>query len=262
VVRKAAICLLAAAAVLVRAATAQDFYETRLRAGEDSLRNNRPVEAISDLKIAAFGLLSRPPLLVEALASLAVAQERAGRLPEVQATLSRFVTVERRFPSWRSAPVAAGLKSEFERIAHARLPASVVASLPALSGGAPPRETGTPARQAEIRPTTPPAIATPRPEVETPTPESTAEDVPPRARTMTRPIYPPAALRAGVGGTVLLRVLVADTGAPLQVEVVQGIRPDLEAAAIGAVVHWTFEPAMKNGRPVRAWTNVAVPFQP
>jgi TonB family protein len=270
--KHAAVWLLAGTALLVsRAAGAQDFYETRLRAGEDSLRGDRPLEAISNLKIAAFGFLDRPPLLEEALACLALAQERAGHGDDEQSTLSRFVEVERRFPSWRRVSMPADLRVEFLRLARSRVAASVMASLPAFAEGAPPPEA--PPRQAEVRPPVRTPTASPRrpPEpapsgvgagAETFTPEAVTVDVPPRARTVTRPVYPAAALRSGVGGVVLLRVLVSETGQPLQVEVVRGIRSDLADAAIAALQRWTFDPARKNGRPVRAWTTISIPFQP
>jgi outer membrane biosynthesis protein TonB len=48
----------------------------------------------------------------------------------------------------------------------------------------------------------------------------------------------------------------------MQVEVALGVRPDLDDAAVTVMQSWTFDPARKNGRQVRTWTTVEIPFQP
>ena len=266
---------LVAAAVAAPALAAEDFYETRLRIGQNVLRAQRPLDAIPDLRIAAFGFLDRPPLLCEALVCLAIAQERAGKIEDQRSTLARFVEVERRLGVFAKAPIPPDLRAEFVRLAERRIPAPTLASIPALASAARERPTApTPPRMArQAQP--PPARVTPgaaepshpaAPAAAQGTDNATspadAVDVPPRSKTLTRAVYPPAAARAGVGGTVLLRVLVSEAGVPLQVEVVQGIRADLAEAAIAAVQRWTFEPARRGGRNVSAWTTVAIPFQP
>ena len=256
---------------------AQDFYEIRLRAGEDNLRANRPLAAAIQLRIAAFGLLDRPVLLSEALACLALAQERAGHAPETDAALIRFADVERRFAPYEKSALSPDWKAEFESLARRRLPASTLASLPVFSGGAPRRQASaaTPKPPRSIAPT-PRASAIPAAPPPTPAPQrarpvEAAEDrnfepedvdTPPRIKKSTRASYPSAARDAGVRGDVLLRVLVSENGVPLEVEVVRGIRPDLTQAAIEAVKGWMFEPARRGGRKVRSWTPVSIPFQP
>lgn len=68
------------------------------------------------------------------------------------------------------------------------------------------------------------------------------------------PPYPRDALRAGLQGTVMLRVLVDVDGHPLEVEVEQGSgHRELDAAARKHVLrYWTFRPATVDGRPVQA----------
>jgi protein TonB len=68
------------------------------------------------------------------------------------------------------------------------------------------------------------------------------------------PPYPRDALRAGLQGTVMLQVLVDVDGHPLEVEVRQssGHRTLDAAARRHVLLHWTFRPAMVNGRPVQA----------
>jgi protein TonB len=84
----------------------------------------------------------------------------------------------------------------------------------------------------------------------------------PQLRTTTKPAYPPAALAARAGGIVLLRVLVSATGTASRVEIVRGVQPDLDQAAVAAVRQWRFDPGQKGGAPVEAWMTVAVPFDP
>jgi protein TonB len=86
--------------------------------------------------------------------------------------------------------------------------------------------------------------------------------VPARIKTVVKPTYPPMALRQRIGGIVILRVLVAESGRPLDVQVLRGVRGGLSEAATIAVRRWTFEPATKNGKPVEAWTTVPIPFEP
>ncbi len=74
--------------------------------------------------------------------------------------------------------------------------------------------------------------------------------------------YPISALRQHLQGTVLLRVLVDETGRPLQVTVVRGSgHAELDRSAREQVLaHWRFQPAIVNGHAVRAWASVPVSF--
>lgn len=75
------------------------------------------------------------------------------------------------------------------------------------------------------------------------------------------PVYPEKALRERVRGLVILRVLVSETGEPLEVEVVSGARRDLTDAAIAAAKQWKFEPARKDGSAVRSRATVRFQFE-
>ena len=68
------------------------------------------------------------------------------------------------------------------------------------------------------------------------------------------PPYPRDALRNGLQGTVMLRVLVDVDGHPLEVEVEQssGHRILDIAARRHVLRNWTFRPAMRAGQPVQA----------
>jgi len=99
---------------------------------------------------------------------------------------------------------------------------------------------------------TPPPTATPMP----------AREIPPAILKVVKPIYPPVALQAHVRGLVILRVLVSETGQPIEVEVVRPGNAGLTEAAVAAVKKWTFSPARKGDVAVRAWTTVPIPFEP
>lgn len=74
--------------------------------------------------------------------------------------------------------------------------------------------------------------------------------------------FPIQALRQRMHGTVLLRVLVDETGTPLQVSVEHGSGYALldRSAQQQVLANWRFQPAMINGHAVRAWVRVPVDF--
>lgn len=80
--------------------------------------------------------------------------------------------------------------------------------------------------------------------------------------TATPPDYPVIALREGVQGTVLLRVLVDETGKPVQVLILKssGSRDLDNAARDHVLAAWRFHPAQRDGRAVQAWAQVPVKF--
>ncbi|UOV05316.1 TonB family protein [Pseudoxanthomonas sp. F37] len=117
-------------------------------------------------------------------------------------------------------------------------------------------------------------MPTPVPEATAPTPpEATAPlapgvtlapgDVPvPIPGQTPAPEYPPAAMRSGDQGTVLVRVEVGADGVPVSVEVAQrsGSR-DLDRAAVDAVRQWRFQPAQRDGQAVAGAVTVPIDFK-
>ncbi len=75
------------------------------------------------------------------------------------------------------------------------------------------------------------------------------------------PVYPAAALRSGVEGWVELMFTITETGAVVDIEVVDA-RPSgvFEAAATEAVGHWRFRPRLANGQPVPRRSYVTLRF--
>ncbi|MEO9214242.1 MAG: energy transducer TonB, partial [Rhodanobacter sp.] len=75
--------------------------------------------------------------------------------------------------------------------------------------------------------------------------------------------FPAQARQQRMHGTVLLQVLVDETGKPLQVTVEQGSGYALldRSARDQVLAGWRFQPAMVNGQAVRAWARVPVSFE-
>lgn len=74
--------------------------------------------------------------------------------------------------------------------------------------------------------------------------------------------YPATALRQHLQGTVVLRVLVDETGKPLEVSVLHGSGYTVldRSAREQVLSRWRFQPAFVNGHAVRAWASVPVTF--
>ena len=81
--------------------------------------------------------------------------------------------------------------------------------------------------------------------------------------TATPPPYPIAEARAGVQGTVLLRVLVDESGEPVQVLIAKssGSRELDQAARKHVLASWRFHPAQRDGHAIQAWAQVPVEFK-
>ena len=76
------------------------------------------------------------------------------------------------------------------------------------------------------------------------------------------PVYPPRCLRMGIEGTVRVKVLVGEDGRPQEVTIGKSSGESaLDEAAMAAVRTWRFEPARRNGVPVRAWAIIPIEFK-
>jgi protein TonB len=77
-----------------------------------------------------------------------------------------------------------------------------------------------------------------------------------------QPKYPPASMRAQEQGTVMLRVLVDETGVPQRIEIARSSgHTRLDAAARESVSHARFRPVMHDGRATSAWGIVPIAFR-
>src|SRR5690606_667498 len=106
-------------------------------------------------------------------------------------------------------------------------------------------------REAREQPPRPPAA-----------PTTTIPDREAAPLTRVEPEYPVAAYRRREEGTVLVAVLVSARGQPSELRVARrsGSR-ELDQAALEAVRQWTFEPAVRDGKPVESEVQVPVGFR-
>ena len=66
--------------------------------------------------------------------------------------------------------------------------------------------------------------------------------------------YPPKMLRQGKTGSVVVQLVVEKDGSVSSVSVIGGSgQPEFEQAVMRVAYQWTFVPATRNGRPVRAY---------
>lgn len=72
--------------------------------------------------------------------------------------------------------------------------------------------------------------------------------------------YPAELVKKGIEGTVLLDIVVNDSGRVDSVAVVKGINPTLDSSAAKAAVKFTFSPAMAGGKPVPVLLQYAYHF--
>jgi len=84
-------------------------------------------------------------------------------------------------------------------------------------------------------------------------------DSEPEPVTLAQAKYPAFALDAGIEGTVVLDVLVDETGHLSNIKVAHPVT-GLDQAAVDAAKRSVFKPAMKDGRPVPAWMKMSVTF--
>jgi protein TonB len=83
-------------------------------------------------------------------------------------------------------------------------------------------------------------------------------DAPPSPISKIQPTYSNGLLKKGVGGRVLIICVVDAAGKVVSANIKQSAHPELDKAAIDAVIKWKFKPANKAGRNVTA--KCVVPF--
>ncbi|MFP4527075.1 MAG: energy transducer TonB [Candidatus Kapaibacterium sp.] len=74
-------------------------------------------------------------------------------------------------------------------------------------------------------------------------------------------VYPELARRAGIEGTVVLRVLIDTDGLVRRMAVLATDSELLNEAAMNAVIKSTFTPAIQNSEPVMCWVNIPIRFR-
>ncbi len=89
---------------------------------------------------------------------------------------------------------------------------------------------------------------------------STGEVLVPTLIKKVDPVYPEAARKAGIQGTVLLEVTIDEKGNVSAVKVRQSI-PELDQAAIDALKQWKYEPVIVEGKPKGVVFTVTIRFR-
>jgi len=125
--------LLLAFAAPVFAASANDFYAALLRRGIADVDAGRNAEAITNLRLAAFGLIDSIEHYEHALAYLTVAFDRLGNAEQARETAARIIAAEKVEKKFRAIALPAAIRTSFDAAAKKVLSASDAA---ALSGGA------------------------------------------------------------------------------------------------------------------------------
>ncbi|HEX4955104.1 MAG TPA: energy transducer TonB [Thermoanaerobaculia bacterium] len=74
------------------------------------------------------------------------------------------------------------------------------------------------------------------------------------------PLYPEAARRARLQGTVIVEAVIDRTGRVTNVKVLKGMPGGLDRAAVAAVSDWRFRPATRKGEPVPVVFRLTVQF--
>jgi TonB family protein len=82
-----------------------------------------------------------------------------------------------------------------------------------------------------------------------------------RLTTIPPPVYPAAAIREKLQGTVIVEVDVSSAGVPGRVRVAQSAGALLDKATIQAVRQWHFAPTVRHGLPQAATARVPVEFE-
>ncbi len=183
--------------------------------------------------------------------------EEVRKLEAEQKTKLARVQAENRVASLKPvpAPMSAGLS------APKRIPVGGTAAAPPAGGAARPAPIPvSPLSSSAAAPVSPApaAPATRRGDL-----VGSAElDRAPQIASVVKPEYPSIARRMNISGTVVLSVLVTETGRVEDVRVVRdpGRNVGLPQAAEKAVRQWTFVPAEKNGVAVKTWYMVPIPF--
>jgi TonB family protein len=84
---------------------------------------------------------------------------------------------------------------------------------------------------------------------------------PPKVTKEERPHYSQSAMDRKVQGDVLLELIVTEKGLPTDIRVLKPLDPDLDRAAMEAALEWRFEPALKDGNPVRVRVHLEIQFE-
>jgi len=73
------------------------------------------------------------------------------------------------------------------------------------------------------------------------------------------PVYPELAIRSGLSGRVLAKILVSREGVPQKVLIIKSDAEIFNQSTIDAAMNYRFTPAIQNNKPIAVW--IVVPFK-
>lgn len=82
-----------------------------------------------------------------------------------------------------------------------------------------------------------------------------------KAISLPKPVYPPVAKAAKASGTVVVQVIVDETGKVISAKAVSG-HPLLQASAVQAAFQARFAPTLLSGKPVKVSGTITYNFEP
>lgn len=85
--------------------------------------------------------------------------------------------------------------------------------------------------------------------------------VPPQIESFAKPRYPEIARRLNREGTVIVRMLVDETGQVVEAKLLKTVLAAFDTAVLRAAKRARFKPATKDGVPVKMWHNIEVRLQ-
>jgi tetratricopeptide (TPR) repeat protein len=181
------------------AAAVDPFYQGLLRDGQYAFDRKDYPRAARDLRLACFGMLEEPKPLVDCLARLALAQDRAENVEDFRETFQRLVELEERFKAYSQGDLTPELRAALESRVAARVPEATLntapafrSTLPANSKAAavtPPREK--PASQKPVGPEKTDKTPEPKPST-APVPVAAVPPAPKPAQAVAQPPEPEA----------------------------------------------------------------------
>ncbi len=133
-----------------------------------------------------------------------------------------------------------------------------------------------PAKNESVQKQDSPTVSQAQPAVSKPVPEPEAADVSegdvvemasdvvkPEIVNRVQPTYPPVARKQKVQGTVILSILVSETGEVADIKVLRGAggSSGLNEAALSAAKKWKFKPGVKQGKRVKMWMTYPIAFK-
>lgn len=141
------------------AATSTDFYRGLLERGVADVEAGRFGDAVTPLRLAAFGLVDTIEAYETSLAYLAVALDKTGQTARVADVLQRILAAERVERRFASLPLPVPIRTQVDALVRTQLSSAEAAALAAPSAPATgaPRQSPQPPSRSGSTPSTQPA---------------------------------------------------------------------------------------------------------